>query len=212
MVRYNDNQYFNLNQMTRVIALHGAVACGKTTLLNHLKQALPYTYVIPEYIDALPDASDKLNQYLNARISAFAFQDYILDYFESMANKLKDSTYDYILVERTPIEGIQFFANLDLINERMTEQQYNALLQRAQSMTFYPNPSLAKSITINTDLMEPYQVLHLVLSMLSDFDFDVIKLRASFTTIKQRIKQRGRQCEIEHYNDDYLKALIASYD
>ena len=195
----------------RVIALHGPVACGKSTLLNELKRALPYSYVIPEYIDSLDDAHDKLNEYLNGRISAYSFQDYILNYFESMANKLKDSTYDYILVERTPIEGILFFAHLDLINNRMTEQQYNQLLQRAQSMTFYPNPSLANSITINTDYMEPYQILHLVLSMLTDFDFDVIKLRASFTTIKDRIKKRARPCELEHYTDDYLKTMIETY-
>ena len=196
----------------RIIALHGPVACGKSTLLNELKRTLAKSYVIPEYIDSLDDASDKLNQYLNGSISAYAFQQYILDYFESMAIQLKDSNYDYILVERTPIEGILFFAHLDLINNRMTEHQYNALLERAQSMTFYPNPSLANSITINTDYMEPYQILHLVLSMFSDFDFDVIKLRASFATIDARIKQRARPCELEHYTDDYLRTMISGDD
>ena len=199
--------------MTRVIALHGPVACGKSTLLNELKTQLPNCYIVHEYFDALDDAPNKLNQYLNGSMPAFQFQSYILDYFESMANKLKDSTFDYVLVERTPIEGIQFFAKLDLINDEMTEDQYNQLLQRAQSMTFYPKPSTDNQATFFTDYMTPSQLAQLIISVTYDFDIvEVVKLRASLPTIKQRIKQRGRPCEVEHYTDDYLMTMIETYD
>ena len=92
--------------MPKVICLHGPVGCGKTTLLNQLKQYLPNTYIVPEYIDALDDAKTKLQQYLDGTYSAFKFQNYILDYFEQIADSLEHSTYDYVFVERCPVEGI----------------------------------------------------------------------------------------------------------
>ena len=195
--------------MPQVIALNGPVGSGKTTLLNELKTRLPNCYIIPEYIDILPDAEIKLNNYLKGSMSAFLFQDYILDYFESMANKYKSSLYDYILVERTPVEGIVFFAKLDLINNRLSQNQYNYLLERAQSLTFYPNPLNDNALTIHTDNITPDQLTQLITSSISIIN--VIKLRASLPTIKQRIQQRGRICELEHYTDDYLKTMIEAY-
>ena len=195
--------------MPKVICLYGAVGTGKTTLLNGLKMYLPNCYIVPEYIDALDDAKTKLQLYLEGSYSAFAFQDYILTYFEQVAKELKDSTYDYIIVERSPVEGILFFAKLDLINHRLTRAQYDYLLHRALSLTFYPNPMKDKDITIYTDNMLPYQLVQRVLNELSDVS--IIKLRASIDTIRNRIQQRGRACEIEHYTDEYLKTMVESY-
>ena len=195
--------------MPKVICLYGAVGTGKTTLLNGLKMYLPNCYIVPEYIDALDDAKTKLQLYLAGSYSAFAFQDYILTYFEQVAKELKDSTYDYIIVERSPVEGILFFAKLDLINHRLTRAQYDYLLHRALSLTFYPNPMKDKAVTIYTDDMLPYQLVQRVLNELSDVN--IIKLRASIDTIRNRIQQRGRACEIEHYTDEYLKTMVESY-
>ena len=47
-------------------------------------------------------------------MSAYDFQHYVLDYFERVADELKNSSYDFVFVERLPVEGIQFFAKLDL--------------------------------------------------------------------------------------------------
>ena len=195
--------------MPQVIALNGAPGVGKTTLLNLFKLLIPNSFIIPEYIDELEDADMKLKQYLEGTISAYQFQDYILDYFESVANRLTNSIYDYIFVERTPIEGILCFAHRDLINQRMTQVQYNQLLHRAKSLTFYPNPLEDESITIYTDNLSPCQIVQHIISSLPSIT--TIKLRASLTTLKTRIHQRGRQCEIQHYNDDYLKEMIETY-
>ena len=102
--------------MPKVIALNGPVGVGKTTLLNEFKTYLHNCYIVPEYIDVLNDAETNLSNYLNGLMPAFDFQNYILDYFETVANQLKNSSYDYIFVERTPVEGILYFAKLDLIN------------------------------------------------------------------------------------------------
>ena len=144
--------------MPRVIALNGPVGAGKTTILNLLKLHLPNCYIIPEYFEALDDAEDRLKANLEGRMPAFDFQNYILDYFESVANELKNSSYNYIIVERSPVEGIEFFAKLDVINERMSLTQYDYLLNRARSLTFYPNPFEDESISIHTDNLLPNQI------------------------------------------------------
>ena len=195
----------------RVIVLNGPVGVGKTTLLNELKTHLNNCYVVSEYIDVLDDAETKLKLYLEGSISALEFQDYILDYYESIANQLKDSNYDYILVERSPVEGIVFFAKLDLMNHRLTQTQYDYLLTRAQSISFYPNSLIDNAITISTEYMSPNQITELIISIISDFDIRIIKLRASLITLKERIQQRGRQCELEHYTDNYMKTMIEAY-
>ena len=177
--------------------------------MKRLEQYLPKCYVVPEYIDALDDAKTKLQQYLEGKFPAFKFQDYILDYFEQMANTLEHSDFHYVLVERCPVEGILFFAKLDLINGRLTQAQYDYLLNRSQSLTFYPNPLTDDFITINTDNKSPCDIVERVSQLIPPFN--LIKLRASFDTIKQRIKQQGRECELEHYSDEYLKTMIEAY-
>ena len=193
----------------RVICLSGPVGCGKTTLLNQLKDDLPNSYIVPEYIDALDDAKTRLQLYLDGYYPAFMFQNYILDYFESVTKTLQDSSYDYVFVERCPVEGILFFAKLDLDNGRLTLPQYEYLLHRSQSLTFYPNPLTCDYVTFNTDNKTPRQIAELVHPLIPRFS--LIKLKASLDTIKQRIQQRGRTCELEHYSDDYLKLMVATY-
>jgi len=196
--------------MPRVIALNGPVGCGKTTLLNELSQQLPNVYVIPEYYDVLNDAHDRLNDYLEGIYPAYDFQDYILDYFDSVANQLANSSYDYIFVERSPVEGILFFAKHDLDTNRLTQAQYNLLLQRAQLMSFYPNPlDNDNAITLFTDNLSPSQLVQFIIPLLSRIR--TIKLRASLFTLRNRIHQRGRMCEIDHYNDEYMRSMINSY-
>ena len=193
-----------------VICLSGPVGCGKTTILNLLKKQLIFCYVVPEYIDALDDAKSKLQQYLDGTFSAFEFQNYILDYFEKVADELKDCTlFHYVLVERCPVEGILFFAKLDLLNNRLTQNEYDFLLKRSQSLTFYPNPLNNDFITFNTDHKSPDELTEEIQYYLPRFQ--LIKLRASLETIKQRIQQRGRACELEHYSDEYLKTMVEAY-
>ena len=199
--------------MPRVIVINGPVGCGKTSLLNELKTLLPNSYIIPEYIDVLTDANTNLENYLNGYMTAFDFQDYILDYYESVANCLFDSSFDFVFIERSPYEAIQVFAKLALLNDKLTQAQYDSLYQRAQLMSFYPNPSNNESITLCTDYMTPHELAQQVITTINDFDnIAIINLRASLPVLKNRIEKRGRECEIEHYTDDYLKSLISLYD
>ena len=197
--------------LSRVITLNGCPGVGKTTLLNTLKTKLINAYIIPEYIDVLPDAQINLDNYLQGKLSAYQFQDYILDYYEEQAKELINSSYSFILVERSPIEGVEIFAKLDWNNHRMTKAEYDCLLERAKSMSFYPNPLLDnESITLYTNHRTPEQLAYLVERYIVE-GCNVIKLRASLSVLKSRIHQRGRIYEIEHYTDDYLKTMIKTY-
>ena len=197
--------------MVKVIALSGPVASGKSTIMEAVYKRLSKTHtvhIIREYIDALSDSNDKLTAYLNGQLSAYAFQSYILDYFE-LASKL-NTDYDYVLVERCPLEGLQFFAKLDVKNGRMTLDEYLLLIMRAKGMTFYPDPSTTKNILkIHTDERSPEEVCDIAYEHIDNVD--VIQLKVKPETIKQRIRQRGRQCEIDAYTDEYLKYMCKKY-
>ena len=111
------------------------------------------------------------------------------------------------------------------MNNRITSEQYEELLKRAKSITFYPDPSEEheRTITIRTDKLSPFQISQKVLQCLllptgcfgsNSFHLQevrIIKLKASLETIKERIIKRGRMCELEHYTDDYLKFMIETY-
>ena len=198
----------------KVICIDGSVACGKSTLIDNLYKMLSKcykVYVIHEYIDVLPDAQQKLTDYLTGVITAYTFQRYILDYYASMC-KL-NAEYDYILVERIPIVGLQFFGNLDVKNNRLSVNKYNELIMYAKSLTFYPNPveACCKTMIICTDNTAPSTIAEFAYDLITHDITDVIMLTASAATIKQRIKQRGRQCEITAYSDEYIQYMVDNY-
>ena len=171
--------------MVKVIALSGPVAAGKSTLLQALYNKLSETYrvyVIREYIDVLPDANDKLTDYLNGKISAYEFQNYILDYYERSSWLINE--YDYVLVERCPIEGLQFFAKLDVNKGRMSLDEYLTLIMRAKGMTFYPDPSTSKNrLVVHTDERTPADILDIVYGHIDNID--IVQLKVKPETIKQ---------------------------
>ena len=82
-------------------------------------------------------------------------------------------------------------------------------MKRSQSLSFYPNPLTDDFITINTDNKSPSDIAEQVDRLIPPIR--LIKLRASLITIKQRIQERGRTCELEHYTDEYLKMMVESY-
>ena len=197
--------------MCRVICLSGPVAAGKSSVLESLARVLSKSnsvYVIREYIDVLPDANDKLRAYLSGQLSAYDFQNYILDYYEVNSRVLEP--YDYILCERCPTEGVEFFAKLDLDRQRMTKDEYKQLVDRAKSLTFYPSPARqAKIKRIYTDNFSIQELTAEILLTINDYH--IVQLLANPETIKNRIISRGRQAEIEAYSDEYISYMVSTY-
>lgn len=201
----------------RVITFDGCVGVGKTTIILKLLQRLieKYNYsciVIHEYIDVLPDAEQMLSDYLNNTISSYQFQNYILDYYDQQSKLIKDDIVDFVLVERSPIEGIINFAKLDLLNNRLTNEEYKQLLTKAESLDFYPNITYDNSFTIDTAQFTIPYTINIIDDLITRFPFfSVIRLRADSSTIKERIIKRGRECEVKHYTDDYIKNMLNTY-
>lgn len=203
-----------MSNRPKVICIEGVVGCGKSTLLENLYDMLSKEYrvhVIHEYIDTLLNAQEKLTAYLNGDITAYEFQRYILGYYAS--NTYLINEYDYILVERCPIMGLKFFGGLDVKNNRLSEYDFDELMDYAESMSFYPNPyeQRTKVVRIATDKMTPDDIAELAHDLIVDGLVDVLLLTAKPKTIKKRIRQRGRQCEIEAYTDDYIQYMVDNY-
>lgn len=201
----------------RVITFDGCVGVGKTTIILKLLHRLieKYNYsciVIHEYIDVLHDAEQMLSDYLNNTISSYQFQNYILDYYDQQAKQVKDENVDFVLVERSPVEGIINFAKLDLLNNRLTNEEYKQLLTKAESIDFYPNITYDNSFTIDTSQFTIPYTINIIDDLITRFPFfHIIRLRANSSTIKERIIKRGRECEVKHYTDDYIKNMLNTY-
>lgn len=76
------------------VVITGPVGVGKTTIIRNLCTKLEQNHVkyhlIPEYIDVLPDANEKLGKYLRNEISSLEFQTYVTTYYEHyIRNNLK---------------------------------------------------------------------------------------------------------------------------
>ena len=88
------------------ITITGNIGCGKSTLLTRLKENFPIV-VVPEPIE---DWGDWLRMfYLNPDKSALGLQVKILTSFKEILDKHKDEGIP-VIVERSPIEGIEVFA------------------------------------------------------------------------------------------------------
>ena len=88
------------------ITISGNIGCGKSTLLMRLKENFPIV-VVPEPIE---DWGDWLRMfYLNPDKSALGLQVKILTSFKEILDKHKDENVP-VIVERSPIEGIEVFA------------------------------------------------------------------------------------------------------
>ena len=197
--------------MNHIVSISGPVGTGKSTVLNLLADELSKTRsvkVIREYIDVMMDGTDKLNDYLCGDMSAYDFQDYILDYFDMSSWLL--NRYDYILCERNPVEGVLFFARLDVDNNRMSTYQYETLLERASSMTFYPNPLTSNRICrIDTTNLTPVGVAKLISESIDDID--IAQLTADPKILLGRINGRNREGETDAYSLSYVEHMCQTY-
>lgn len=122
-------------QLPKYVIISGNIGSGKTTLFNVLKDKLKgECHFIPEYIDGdAKRGQTMLNDYLKGNLSAYDFQDYILDYYKS-ALAMMDNCYHPSIIERSPIEGIEVFAKNDVMNGRLTEEEYNELHEKAEEI------------------------------------------------------------------------------
>ena len=90
-----------VNQCKKIV-ITGPVGVGKTTIINnlcsHLSSHNVNYKIIPEYIDVLPDASEKLAKYLRNEVTSLEFQTYVTTYYDMYLSNLTDIDAETILI------------------------------------------------------------------------------------------------------------------
>lgn len=114
------------------VVITGPVGVGKTTILNEICKKLDGKVdyrIIPEYIDVLPDATDRLAKYLRGELPSFDFQRYVSSYYiEYLERIAEDITKDTVLIfERVPDDALWCFIRMDQMKGLLTSQEHQQL-------------------------------------------------------------------------------------
>jgi deoxyadenosine/deoxycytidine kinase len=126
------------------VVVTGPVGVGKTTILSeickHLDGKLNYR-IVPEYIDVLPDATEKLAKYLKGELSSYNFQRYVSVYYIQYLERIaKDVTEDTVLIfERVPDDALWCFIRMDQMKGLITPREHQHLSQLIARMNEYFN-------------------------------------------------------------------------
>ena len=138
-------------QKCRKLFIAGPVGVGKTTYLDsfvrniHEKHPEVRLHVIPEYVDGDPEGPATLQKFLNKEIDNYAFQMYILGFYEKYMNSILSDVQegDIIIFERLPDEGIACFANITYHEQGLTRSQMRELFNKVLELDVkYGMPSL----------------------------------------------------------------------
>jgi deoxyadenosine/deoxycytidine kinase len=114
------------------VVITGPVGVGKTTILTeicrHLDGKVSYS-VIPEYIDILPDATERLAEYLRGDLSSYDFQRYVSTYYIRYLKQIADHiTKDTVLIfERVPDDALWCFIRMDQMKGLLTSHEHQRL-------------------------------------------------------------------------------------
>ncbi len=210
-------------EYNKKIIISGSVGVGKTTTINDICKLLniyDINYkIIPEYIDGDINGRNMLDKCINKEISAFEFQKYIINYFDSYLSNLKVNKDDVIIFERLPDESVLCFAYIDKINKVITEEEYNILYNMCVKLDDkYNIPSYFKQLNntyfelckteINNIISS--KVLHLL--NLNDYTNIIIGLYNDEYECLLRIKERNRSSEVNNYSLTTIKQFNNIYN
>lgn len=126
------------------VVVTGPVGVGKTTILTeickHLNGNVKYM-LVPEYIDVLPDATEKLAKYLKGELSSYNFQRYVSVYYIQYLERIaKDVTEDTVLIfERVPDDALWCFIRMDQMKGLISPREHQHLSQLIARLNEYFN-------------------------------------------------------------------------
>ena len=240
------NKNFDLKNLSTVIkntkskrynlVITGSIGVGKSTISQILSIILKDICLVntyPEYISVnyknRPIGQDIFDMFMNKKISAATFQNFIIDMWIMM---FKENKYDELgdkltinVFERLPHDAVYCFAR-EQVGKSMTEYEFQTIVDKyddlvdALDIPVYENCNLQK---VSNDSQIPDTIIKILNIILSDLKCDVettrvIGLMISEDKYKQRIQQRGRESEekyedttLSHY-DEYYKMLYSEIE
>jgi len=117
------------------LIITGRPCVGKSTILQLISDIFEYYDIkinkYPEYITYNKTGQKIFEMKMNNEVSAFTFQNYILDIWETLLNKndFKNNTGINIF-ERLPYDAVMCFSKKELENNKMTEEEFDMIYKR----------------------------------------------------------------------------------
>lgn len=205
-------EYKNVERVRdcRKVVVTGPVGVGKTTILSEICKLLDgkvHYLVVPEYIDELPDATEKLEKYLRGELSSYEFQRYVtvyyIQYLKKIADKITPGTV--LIFERVPDDALWCFIRMDLMKGKISSKEHQRLSHLIATMNEYFNlPSYSKTQRQSALIIKSDE-LSINAKVASDFIINssypkiVIGLFNDVKVCHERVLQRARPGE-DSYN------------
>ena len=193
------------------VVITGPVGVGKTSIVNEVIKYLDdrnVNYIlVPEYIDVLPDANDRLTSYLQGKISSYDFQRYVsvyyAQYLKQIAERITPKTI--LIFERVPDDALWCFVKMDYMKGLISPDEREMLSKVINKMNVFlnlPSYNMAKNqaalIVKSDELVNNAKV---VANFICDSAYDriVIGLFNDTKICHERVLNRARPGE-EAYN------------
>lgn len=190
----------------------GSIGVGKTTTLDYLKKRLVGMnsfYFVKEYIDYDPDGKQMLERSLDGSLSLVDFQLYICDQFYFQLEKFYSDIHTdcaFCIWERHPMEALEIFAR-DLSGDDKIKVR-DAIIKMLEHFNIpdMNGNEITEIVSFNTVTFTPMQVSDWIYNTMLDLAASCsghlwILLRCDLAGVEQynRIRRRGRECEISEY-------------
>ena len=209
------------------IIITGGVGVGKTTTISALQQIFMNhnikTIFVPEYIHGDVQNGEKmLNNFLNGLLDTFAFQYYILTYYDRYLDNLAiDDENTVLLFERIPDDSITCFANRsnksgELSNEQLyTLYKYAIDIEQTYNIPSYFNIDINDTIDIIMIKSDnTYANAKHVFNKCVNNNKKLLYLVCLYNTSEEclrRVHKRGIQSEIAHYTINEIRQFNKHY-
>jgi hypothetical protein len=123
-----DNIHYNL-------IITGTLGVGKTTAIKLISNILKYNripvYKYLEYINYNNVGQELFQMKMNDKVSAFTFQNYILDIWDDL---LTENDYKHSkginIFERIPYDAVYCFSQKEYQNNKITSDEYDLIVKR----------------------------------------------------------------------------------
>ena len=216
------------------LIITGSIGVGKSTICEMVARCLnkisidTNTQIIsyPEYIASDSTYANKqLQKRLNNEITAFEFQQYILDCWEYLLKQnqkfIKEDKNVICIYERTPEDSVCCFAYMDHVNKVLNTTELQELSNRCyRLMSEYNIPSVCSSTLFETRLFNNFDtcLIHLLMAIINEIQMDILEgnesrivlIQSDPLTSMERIKRRNREGE-EIYSYSTINDLHNRY-
>lgn len=202
------------------IIISGPVGVGKTSLMCCLSRMFTQSSstVIKEYIDYYPHLGQcLLEANTHQTIPAIEFQRFILMCFKDQLEKARQ--FKYVLCERSPLESIGIFSEIEQEKGRLTRSEFNRLKDEANKLQeqHHIDPvNEAFVVNLDSGIFTPRALANQLFNIITQLHGSQTKtiyvsLHCDESTQIERIVQRGRSSE-HNYDVNYMRKVNERYE